>query len=153
MVFEGDIVERCIEGIVFEARITSVNKREKIVNIQYLDDGNFEDEVPFSEIHLRADSDSKSMSIDDRLQKVVSKKETLMKPLAGLVDDDFELRNQLKPTVILHDDDDLAEYDDSNDKINCTNKSASVDKSVVLNGAENKLAAGGGLRALRYLRK
>ena len=61
---------------------------------------------------------------------------TLARPLSGLVDDDYESRNRLKPKVHIH-----------------SNQDENDDESIILNGAENRLAAGGGLRALRYLRK
>ena len=62
-----------------------------------------------------------------------SRKDTLPKPLAGLVEDDSEARSTNRPTIVIHD---------------C----AETEQAIIINGAENKLAAGGGLRALRYLK-
>ena len=56
----------------------------------------------------------------------------------GLVDDDEDERKDHIPTVVVHDELDSGQGD--------------VD-AVCLKDAENKVAAGGGLRALRYLRK
>ena len=58
--------------------------------------------------------------------------------LVGLVEDDEKERGAHVPTVLVHDDVD--------------NGDAAGDV-VCLKDAENKVAAGGGLRALRYLRK
>ena len=58
-------------------------------------------------------------------------KENLRK--SGFEDDAIERRAH-RPTVIMH-------------------SSTDTEEAIILNGAENRLAAGGGLRELRYLRK
>ena len=122
----GQVVERYIEGLWFSASIVGLNQELKTVNLHYLDDGNAEEEVPLSEIRQ---SNQLQSSV------VMQIKDTLPRPLAGLVEDDYEIRKQHKPTVIIH------------------HQSNTSDEAIIMNGAENKLAAGGGLRALRYLKK
>ena len=55
-------------------------------------------------------------------------------PNLGLIEDDSEERRERVPTITIHN-----QVDDED--------------AIMLKGAENKQAAGGGLRALRYLRK
>lgn len=119
----GELVERHIEGLWFRARVEDVDYRNKVVRLLYVDDGNTETNVYFDEIRKSSDSENYSISI----------RETLQKPLAGLVDDDSEIRKLQTPRVILH-------------------TTSDVDEAIILNGAENKLAAGGGIKALRYLK-
>jgi hypothetical protein len=118
MISKGDRVERLLEGSWFLAKVQHVDYKEDCVTLQYLDDDNVEDSVPFSEVRKCAKSECKDND--------------------GLVDDDYEVRNKMQPKVFLHEAQTLDE---------------STDDSIILNGAENRLAAGGGLRALRYLRK
>lgn len=125
---KGDTVERYLEGIWFLAIIQDVHKIDKSLTLKYIDDGNIESHVPLEEVRI---SQKGSQSSFGMLSP--TKKDTLMRPLAGLVEDDYEIRNKHQPTVIVH---------------NNMN-----DGAIILNGAENKLAAGGGLRALRYLKK
>jgi hypothetical protein len=130
----GDYVERDIEGMWFAGIVEKVNKRDETAVIKYLDDGNIEEDVEF--IKLRPLSKKKVISVNENQpnNEQNKRKDTLPRPLAGLVEDDYEIRNSVKPTVFIHD-------------------SSSTDEAIIMNGAENKLAAGGGLRALRYLKK
>jgi hypothetical protein len=123
-----DVVFRSIEGMRFAAEIIKIHKVH--VDLRYLDDGNIEERVPIEEIERPKSGPGTSC----QLTECKSNRDTLPRPLAGLVDDDYEIRNNMKPVVILHD-------------------RSSADDSILLNGAENKLAAGGGFRALRYLKK
>lgn len=132
---KGDVVIRSIEGLDFEATVLDVNQTRRTVQLCYLDDGNIEDDVEFEEIQEIAEG--KSNREICALSKNCRKGETLAKPLSGLVDDDYEIRTNHQPKVIIHENN---YEDDSKDPI-------------ILNGAENRLAAGGGLRALRYLKK
>lgn len=135
---QGDLVERYIEGSWFLGRIEAVNYKLKHASIRYLDDHNIEDEIPYSELRKAEHSEAKSQ--DEAKSEGKENKDTiktLPRPLAGLVDDDYETRNKMKTKVIVHED----------------AKDADTDETIILNGAENRLAAGGGLRALRYLRK
>eukprot|EP00607_Mallomonas_marina_P001112 CAMPEP_0182430306 /NCGR_PEP_ID=MMETSP1167-20130531/39283_1 /TAXON_ID=2988 /ORGANISM="Mallomonas Sp, Strain CCMP3275" /LENGTH=158 /DNA_ID=CAMNT_0024615247 /DNA_START=203 /DNA_END=679 /DNA_ORIENTATION=- len=118
----GCIIERTIEGCWFIAEVMSIN--EDSLTIRYLDDGNVEDMVPFDEIRL-TNVDKKTCT---------QKRDTLPKPLQGLVEDDSEIRHNHQPTVVVHHDMD-------------------TERAIIINGEERQLAAGGGLRALRYLRK
>jgi hypothetical protein len=122
---KGQIIERYIEGLWFSAVIADLNQDLKAVSLRYLDDGNEEAEVPFNEIR-------ESNQLNSSVKKTV--KDTLPRPLAGLVEDDYEIRKLHKTTVIIH-------------------HQNTSDEAIIMNGAENKLAAGGGLRALRYLKK
>eukprot|EP01031_Cornospumella_fuschlensis_P027842 gene27842-33623_t len=123
----GEKVERLIDTLWFSAVITSISKDRTTVNLRYLDDDNTEEQVPIEEIRLYARHDEECENIGRVARN------TLPRPLAGLVEDDYEARKQHVPTVFVHED-------------------SSLDQAVLLNGAENKLAAGGGLRALRYLK-
>ena len=125
---KGDVIERYLEGMWFLAAIQEVNKKEKVLTIKYFDDGNIESGVPYEETRLC------SAQHGVVLNRSPSKKDTLLRPLAGLVEDDYETRNKHQPTVVVH-------------------NSSTDHGAIILNGAENKLAAGGGLRALRYLKK
>jgi hypothetical protein len=131
----GDIVVRSIEGMEFEATVLEVNQKSATVTLEYLDDGNTESDVPFDEIQEIIEG--KSDSISQSMSKNVRKIETLAKPLFGLVEDDHEIRKNHQPKIIIHE---VLGEDDGK-------------APIILNGAENKLAAGGGLRALRYLKK
>lgn len=120
----NDIVKRHIEGVWFLAEVETVGTTH--VSLKYLDDGNIEHHVPIEEVEKERDShDAKSLT--------PRRVDNLPRPLAGLVDDDYDIRNKNIPTVFIHED-------------------GTLDEAIVLNGAENKLAAGGGLRALRYLK-
>lgn len=129
----GDIVIRSIEGMEFEARILDINQRSREVSLEYMDDGNTEAGVSFDEIQEVIESKDDRPSTP-RHAKIA---DTLAKPLLGLVEDDYEARKNHQPKVFIHED--VAEDE---------GKSA-----IILNGAENRLAAGGGVKALRYLRK
>ena len=122
---KGDIVDRGIEGLWFGAIVESVDNKGKTLTLKYLDDGNIEDYVPFEDVRLKS-------SIEED-QPLTSRRDTLPKPLAGLVEDDSDYRFVHKPTVVMHND-------------------SESENAIIINGAENKLAAGGGLRALRYLK-
>lgn len=137
----GDAIERIIDNQYFNAKIISVDNKSKQVKIQYSDDGNIEDGIPYDEIRLLSKDDDDTSNNSSVVSNFVSifnvkdtffKKETLLKPLAGLIDDDHAMRLNHKPSVVVH-------------------QSVETEEAIVINGAENKLAAGGGLRALRYL--
>ena len=125
----GDRVERNIEGMWFLAQIEKYHASNETIDVRYLDDGNQEEGIHVSEVRK---IHSGSSFGNENMQN--QQKSTLPRPLAGLVEDDYEARNAVKPTVFIH-------------------ESGSIDEAIILNGAENRLAAGGGLRALRYLKK
>ena len=129
---KGDYVMRNIEGMKFVAKVLEVYFKDKEMKIQYIDDNNVEDNVSFDEVE-RVTEESKH---NDSANAGKSRKDTLQKPLIGLFEDDHEIRRNHKPTILIHD-----------------SAHAIEEEAIILNGAENKLAAGGGLRALRYLKK
>lgn len=123
----GMRVDRLIEGLWFEATILDLDERECKARIKYIDDGNVEDDVFYEDLRLAEGASSDSHSYPrQRLGD-------LQKPLSGLIDDDFDERLKHRPTVTIHND--------------------AETEVIILNGAENKLAAGGGIRALRYLHR
>ena len=135
---EGDRIERNLEGEWFPASIVEIDQKDELMSIKYLDDGKVEFEVPFRETRRYNEDVSRNRSIYSRNRSIYSsesKNDPLPRPLAGLIEDDYDVRNQHIPTVFRHD------------------VSNVTDHAIVLNGEENKLAAGGGLRALRYLKK
>lgn len=124
MLKKGSTVLRDIEGLSFLAVIQDIYPNDNCATIKYVDDGNIECDVSLDVLNLT----------DGSTVAVTMRKETLRKPLAGLVEDDSDTRNKHTPTVFIH----------SNDN---------TDETIIMNGAENKQPAGGGLRALRHLRK
>lgn len=129
---KGDYVLRNIEGVKFAAKVLDIYYKDKEMKIQYIDDNNVEDNVSFSEAE-RVTEEYKQVDLGK------SRKDTLQKPLIGLFEDDHEIRKKHIPTVLIHD----SKYDTHEIE----------EEAIILNGAENRLAAGGGLRALRYLKK
>lgn len=95
-------VERNIDGMWFPAIILQIDRAAEVVTLQYIDDDNVEDMVPSNEVRIpfRDSADSKQ----------VERKTTLSKPLAGLMDDDWEERQRHMPRAIVHmsEDDEVA---------------------------------------------
>jgi len=137
-------VERVIDDTWYRARVTAVDEEIEEVCLLYLDDENKEDGVSFDEIRPHSSMPSPPLTTTaataaaTRIQQLPESKkgqqETLQKPLAGLIEDDWEDRLNHVTTAVVH-------------------KSADTEVAIILNGAENELAAGGGLRALRFIRK
>lgn len=126
---KGSSVERNIDGVWFKASVESMDKDTKLYTIMYTDDGNIESDVLPNDLRS---------SEEDPLSGFLSifsfaKKCTLPKPLAGLIEDDAESRNLQATTVTIH-------------------TSTDTDQAVIINGTAEKIAVGGGLRALRYLK-
>jgi len=140
---KGTHIERSIDGMWFSGVIEFSDSKTRIATVVYDDDGNTEENIPFEEIRLlECESDAKSSGSDSRSSsakdtKSPGKSSSSMRPLASLVDDDdSEMRAAQKVTVTIH-------------------QAGDVDASepaIIINGADSKLAVGGGLRALRYLR-
>jgi hypothetical protein len=95
----GMIVERIIEDTWFLGKITDYSQRLDEYTIQYLDDDLIEANVPSDEI--RCSSKANSIEINHIYKE---KKQTLSKPLLGLVEDDSEIRSVHQPVAILHSD-------------------------------------------------
>ena len=130
-VSEGSLVERIIDGMWFVAIIEAIDESHCEVKLRYVDDGNIEERVPFDEV--REHRSSSGVPVEFHSQSPTAQN-TLLKPLAGLIEDDSEQRRAHRPTVVIH-------------------SNADSEEAIILNGAENRLAVGGGLRALRYLKK
>ena len=140
----GDVVERDIEGMWFKGMVIELGPTGKLT-IQYFDDDNIEKGVPACECRdlsnnngtyeTKGGSEGKYEEDSQRGTKlrVVKKGDTLLKPLAGMIDDDCEEREKLVPKSIVHTSDDTEDG-----------------KTILLHGAEQEMAAGGGLRALRF---
>jgi len=64
---------------------------------------------------------------------VGSPKDTLKKPLLGLIEDDSEQRRNHVHKSVIH-------------------SGEETEEAIILHGAEHRMAAGGGLRALRFLK-
>lgn len=129
----GGSVERNIDGMWFTATVLVVDETRKELRVRYDDDQKVEERVPFDEVRQRAapGRDMSDRPVEFTSTQVVG---TLAKPLEGLIDDDCDARLAHRPTVVIH---------------SC----ADSEEAIILNGAENRLAAGGGLRALRHLKK
>ena len=108
----GDMIERQIENMWFGAIIESVNLTRRMLKVRYLDDGNIEDGVPMSECRRvnegggedgegKHDGNYESKGIESKWESkhsekhegdtkgsCVAIKDTLLKPLAGLIEDD-----------------------------------------------------------------
>mmetsp|Transcript_20794 Transcript_20794/g.35018 ORF Transcript_20794/g.35018 Transcript_20794/m.35018 type:complete len:149 (-) Transcript_20794:2262-2708(-) len=121
----GALVEREIEGMYFLAEITHSHHHGREFTLRYVDDDNVEEGVPCDEIRLSRKSIMDSPKAE--------RKSSLPKPLLGLIEDDAEMRHKHEAKVTIHHDDES-------------------DTSIIINGAEKTLAAGGGLRALRHLK-
>ena len=142
------MIERDIEEMWFKAlveEVTGPRGPRQQLTIRYLDDGNTERDVlasecrPYEESIYAGSHEMKGAGLDieeqeRRKSKVVKKEDTLIKPLAGLIDDDSADREERVPTAIIHTSDDTEDG-----------------KTIILHGHESNMAAGGGLRALRFL--
>ena len=90
----GDMVERFIDGLWFLGEVQNVEN--SYVTIKYIDDNNIESMVPIDEVRIPIDD------IKGIMTRCSSIKDSLPKPLLGLVDDDSEARLAHRPTIILH---------------------------------------------------
>lgn len=134
----GCTIERHIEGMWFAAVIETADHKDCSVTVKYIDDGNVEEGVPFDEIR-RADV---KLPSNNHFEEKESKEElmtprttsTVPKPLAGFIDDDYEERNSQVPQVVIH-------------------STVETENAIIINGSHGKLAVGGGVKALRYLKR
>ena len=101
-------VERNIDGIWFPAVILKIDSQRGVVSLKYIDDDNIEHMVPSEDVRIPFR--------DTPLSPKVDKKKTLPKPLAGLMDDDYEERNNHVPKVVVHTTDDDADTGDVNER-------------------------------------
>ena len=135
----GTSVERIIDDVWYRGVLGAVDAEIEEAQVVY-DDGNAEVDVSFDDLRIVPPGEPGSNSggnIGDCAAAAGNKArrvETLPKPLAGLVEDDCEDRKSHATLSVVH-------------------NSADTEEAIILNGAENELAAGGGLRALRFIRK
>jgi hypothetical protein len=140
----GDVIQRCIEDMWFTAVIESVNLTRRMLKVRYTDDGNIEENVPMADCRQQLAAEAKESyeskggneskwGEEGKLGIAVGKNETLKKPLLGLIEDDSHVREASVPVVVVH-------------------HTADTEDAIVLHGEENRMAAGGGLRALRFLK-
>ena len=133
----GAAVTRNIEGVWFHAIVQSSCSRRRCCTIKYVDDDNIED-VSFDELRSSENPVSNSVQKQPAGNNSPNRgprsiKDPLPKPLAGMLLDDSETRNNHLPTITVHADDTDTE-----------------ENAIIINGV--KLGVGGGLRALRYLK-
>jgi len=129
----GMLVERQLDNEIFLGKIENIDKNKRILTIRYMDDNNIEDNIPFEDVKYHDLAESKEIENRFNIECKGVRKDTLPKPLLGLIEDDSDYRNSITPIVTIHD-------------------SVETEEAIILNGAENKLAAGGGLRAIRKLK-
>jgi hypothetical protein len=134
----GSKVERCIEGMWFDAVVERADHKDGSVTVKYVDDGNVEEDIPFDEVR-RADfklpsNNNHSEEKEDKDGNVPKQSSTVPRPLAGFIEDDYDERNSLVPEVVIH-------------------RTSETENAIIINGAQSKLAVGGGLKALRYLKR
>ena len=138
----GASVRRDIEGIWFHAIVQSSCCRRRRCTIKYIDDNNTED-VSFEDLRssenivsnsiAKQQHDDNNNNHNNSHRGPQSIKDTLPKPLVGMLVDDSEIRSNHLPTITVHTDDTDTE-----------------ENVIIINGG--KLGVGGGLRALRYLK-
>ena len=129
----GMLVERQIDNILFLGIIETIDQKKRCVTIRYIDDNNIEDNISIDDVKYHDIAESKDSENRINIDCKGVRKDTLPKPLLGLIEDDSDYRNSITPIVTIHD-------------------SVETEEAIILNGAENKLAAGGGLRAVRGLK-
>ena len=134
---KGDLVERVIDDQLYKVTIEAIDYIRCVVTVRYIDDGNIEENVMFDEIKSSVNTASafnpfNIMSVFN-IKETIRKTETLLKPLKGLIEDDSDDRIKHIPTITIH-------------------QTVETEEAIIINGQENKLAAGNGLRALRYLK-
>lgn len=130
----GTAVERNIDGVWFMAKIQNIDKINKLYTVRYSDDGNVEELLSFEDLRVTNAVESFLNPLDGFMSIFsFAKQDTLPKPLAGLVEDDSDVRSMQKPTVTIH-------------------KDADTEEAIIINGSADRIAVGGGLRALRYLK-
>ena len=143
----GEVVERNLEDMWFLAVIEGINLTRRQLKLRYLDDDNVEEGVPMTECRLqnaegcgdesKGNYESKGYDFKSgeeyRSGVSIGKEDTLKKPLRGMIEDDWKLRAASVPVVVVH-------------------SSADTDDAIILHGEESRMAAGGGLRALRFLK-
>uniref|UniRef100_A0A6S9KAU9 Tudor domain-containing protein n=1 Tax=Heterosigma akashiwo TaxID=2829 RepID=A0A6S9KAU9_HETAK len=146
----GNVVERDIDGEWYAAKIVSVIQDEFdeiIYDVEYVDDGNVEHGVPEDELRTgdhetleqalaKADDEGNS----DNQSKAGRPREA-PRPLGGALfptrgEEEEEKRRQAAPRVVVHG---LAQDGEAT--------------AYIINGPENNVATGSGLRGIRWLKE
>jgi hypothetical protein len=137
----GTLVERNIEDIWFKAVIRNIDRNERELTLQYCDDDNIEENVPYDEIRIAEESFFHEDHKEEKYDTASAEKENYNShvkrnatSIFGANENDQDAQStEVKPSVIIHVDD-------------------NIDNAIIINGSESRLAVGGGLRALRYLK-
>ena len=140
---EGDSVERDLDGMWFPGRIERVCRDggDVCYDIVYLDDGNRESNVPWDELRFLDDDAAESKGGDDAQSPC---KAVPLRPLEDLVAlvDDQAYADEFKSPVA-----------DPKSIVHGINDEEHSDSTFIVNDEDAKLATGGGLRGIRFLRK
>jgi hypothetical protein len=92
------LVERYIDGEWFLGQIIKIDKDDDMLTLKYADDDNIEDMVPPEDVRIPTSTHPVSPKVE--------RKNTLPKPLAGLMEDDSDIRNAHRPTCVVHSNND-----------------------------------------------
>lgn len=97
----GDVVERDLDGSWFPAVIIKafVGSAGSVYNLEYLDDGNIEDEVPEGDIRLAADQ---SLSDGHVSTPRTDRKPPILVPLNELLMADNTTYEEKIPKIVMH---------------------------------------------------
>jgi len=133
MVFrKGDLVERELEGCWFPARITAVNA-DGSFDVFYTDDGNDEEGVDISELRAGSDESKEEEKEGGFDAERAAATEAAERHLAERKEEGEE---EKAPTVVVH----------------ATDRGRAA-SAYIINGVETNIAAGNGIRGIRWLRK
>lgn len=156
-----DRVEREIDGTWFQARVRAVHAQDKMYDIEYLEDGNVEDDVEEAELRyvtypmidiIRSIQQHPShavtgcrvmentLDIESTTERAIRKQQH-QKHEMQLIHDSMLLHNSdydpnKKPNVVIH-------HRGQNDM---------PASGYIINGLENNIATGNGIRGIRWLR-
>ena len=141
----NDRVLRDIDGMDFPAVVLAVQPNDRY-RVEYLDDGNMEDMVPASELKKAPSGMSLPSKPPERVQRVAPG--TDIPPallLASEKREEERKHSEQQPRVVVH-------GTEEDDELDGEGEVKTGDSSYVLNGG-GALPRGGGLKALRALRK
>jgi len=161
--FVGDLVERELEGMYFPARILAVQPSDKY-RITFLDDGNVEDNVPGGDLRRPEDKEKLERMVAPEKKKMILAPASNIPPTLygrkeskGEDREDEGVANLEQPKVLNHDE---LRNEDTGVRVEVEAKGIDPgdenveDEAIMLNGeAGIALPRGGGLKALRALRK
>jgi hypothetical protein len=164
----GDAILRDIDGMAFPARILAVQPNDKY-RIEYLDDGNMEDMVPSYEMSKAPEDMSLPLTAPERKQRVAQGTEISAALLFNVDKEAEEAKHLEVPKVTLHgtEEDDEHYYSDDDDggggggegkderrgKGGKRTGGSGSGAAMYVIGGDQAVPRGGGLKALRALRK